>query len=182
MSNENTTAQAPAATYTHETLSYEEFATYAKSLSRPVVEADTYYSHIEYMNSPHGLVVLAHRDYDEGVEGIHPASLSHAIKTPKNIVEPFVGDDGNVFNCDPAAYNSHCLTRRSQGDLVFAAFGRMIDGGDPEAPRFLAPEDSTLQMSIHDTPNGPMLLVFPCGDGEDVVHVIRPVNEMQEAA
>lgn len=182
MSNENTTAQAPGATYTHETLSYEEFATYAKSLSRPVVEADTYYSHIEYMNSPHGLIVLAHRDYDEVVEGIHPASLSHTIKTPKNIVEPLVRDDGNVFNCDPVAYNSHCLTRRSQGDMVLAAFGRMIDGSDPEAPCFLAPEDSTLQMSIHDTPNGPMLLVFPCGDDEDVVHVIRPVNEMQEAA
>lgn len=172
---------APAATYTHETLDYEAFEAYAKSLSGPVIEPDTFYSHVEYMNSPHGLLVLAHRDYDEVVEGIHPASLSHTIATPKNVVEPLAGDRGDTFNREPIAYDSHWLTRRSQGSLVHAAFGRMIDGGDPEAPRFLASNDSTLQMSVHDTPNGPIIFVFPAYDGsEDVVHVIRP--EVKEAA
>lgn len=184
MTTENSTTQAPAATYTHETLSYEEFATYAKPLSRPVVEADTYYSHIEYMNSPLGLLVLAHRDYDEVVEGVHPANISHSIKTPKNFVQPLAGDDGTAFGREPVAYDSHWLTRRSQGALVLAAFGRMIDGGAPEAPRFLATGDSTLQMSVHDTPSGPVFFIFASPDDgtEDLVHVVHPVNEMQVAA
>jgi hypothetical protein len=101
--------------------------------------------------------------------------------TPKNIVEVLEGDNGQPFKCQPIAYNRHWLTRRSQGGLVLAAFGRMIDGGDPEAPRFLAAEDSTLQMSVHDTPSGPLFFVFPGNDGgDDVVHVIRPT--VKEAA
>ncbi|MBO9097565.1 MULTISPECIES: hypothetical protein, partial [unclassified Rhizobium] len=131
-----------------------------------------------YMNSPHGLVVLAHRDYDEVVEGVHPASISNSIETPKNIVEPLAGDDGTAFNLNPVAYNSHWLTRRSQGGLVLAAFGRMIDGGDDAAPRFIAHKDSTLEMSIHDTPDGPVFFVFSCHEeNADIVHVIHPAHK-----
>lgn len=185
MTTENTTTTAPTATYTHETLNFEGYLAYVKTLSGPVIEPDAFYSHIEYMNSPHGLIVLAHRDYDEVVEGIHPAKLSESISVPKNIVEPLEGDYGDDFGRELITYNRHWLTRRSQGSLVLAAFGRMIDGGDPEAPRFIAPEDSTLQMSVHDTPDGPVFCVFSGnGETENVVHIIRPLvlADAREAA
>ncbi len=41
MTIENNTTPAPAATYTHDTLSYGDFLAYANSLSGPVIEADT---------------------------------------------------------------------------------------------------------------------------------------------
>lgn len=181
MTIENSTAQAPAATYTHKTLNRNEFMSYMKTLSGPDIEADTFYSHIEYLNSPHGLIVLAHRDYDEVIEGFHPANLSDSVIAPNNRIEPLKGDSGILFSREPIAYNQHLMTRRSQGGLVLAAFGRMIDGGDPEAPRFLPPEDFTLQMSVHDTPEGPVFFVFSCDEENgDVVHVIHPEKNEPE--
>lgn len=179
MTVENSTTTAPAATYTHKTLNRNEFLSYMKTLSGPDIEADSSYSHIEYLNSPHGLIVLAHRDYDEVIEGFHPANLSYSVTAPNNTIEPLKGDSGILFSREPIAYNQHLMTRRSQGGLVLAAFGRMIDGGDPEAPRFLPPEDFTLQMSVHDTPEGPVFFVFSCDDNGDVVHVIHPAKHEQ---
>lgn len=172
MTNENTTAQASAATYAHETMSEEAFRTVANAWSFTTF-GDLLYSYVEYMNSPHGLIVLAHHGDSAGqVDGIHPASLSHSIGRPNNIVEPLTACDGTVFARDPVAYNSHWIGRRSQGGLVLAAFGRMIDGGDQEAPSFKAPEGEGFTMTVYDAPNGPVVGVFDAN--EDVVHVIRP--------
>lgn len=167
-------------TYTHKTISSVELQEYTKNLSGHVIEADTYYSHIEYMNSPQGIIVLAHRDDDEVIEGIHPANLSDSINNAKNIIHPLADGDGNVFCTKPIAYNQHWMTRRSQGNLVLAALGKMIDSGDEAAPHFLPEEDYMLQMSIYDTPNGPVFLIFPAGEYDsDVVHVIRPAEEVE---
>ncbi|MBO9097633.1 MULTISPECIES: hypothetical protein [unclassified Rhizobium] len=50
MTLENSTVTVFAATYTHDTLCHDEYMAYVKSLSGPVSDIDTSYSHIEYMN------------------------------------------------------------------------------------------------------------------------------------
>lgn len=163
-----------SANYTHRAISYAEFLHRTKSLSGHNSYDEAYYSRIEYMNSPHGIIVLAHRDYDEAIEGIHPASLSDSIERPKNIVQPLTSEDGKMFNREPIAYNQHWMTRRSQGSLVLAAFGKMIDGGDEAAPCILPAKDSTLHMSIYEASNNPVIFIFHAGEEKsDVVYVIQ---------
>ncbi len=75
---------------------------------------DELYSHVEYMNAPQGLILLAHHDDIVGqVDGIHPAALSDSIDRPVNIIEPLAAFDGKLFTRNPVAYNSHWMTRRS---------------------------------------------------------------------
>lgn len=172
--NENTMPPAPAATHVHETMSEDAFCAFADGWSFTTF-GDMLYSHVEYMNSPHGLIVLAHHNNVSGqVDGIHPASLSHSIDRPNNIIEPLKARDGTVFAREPVAYNSHWITRRSQGGLVLAGFGRMIDGGDPEAHCVEAPKGEGFTMTVYETPSGPVIGAFYVNGR--VVHVIRPTT------
>jgi len=114
------------------------------------------YGRVEYLNSPSGLIVLAHQDTNAGqIDGIHPASLSGSITSPRNIIEPFRTTDSA-----PIAYNLHWMTRRSQGALIHDAFGRMVDSGDPEANSIETPDGETMGMAIYDAPFGPVIALF----------------------
>lgn len=168
-----TTATAPAAMYVHETMTEEAFDALSNEWDA-VAFGDELYSQVEYMNAPQGLILLAHHDDIVGqVDGIHPAALSDSIDRPVNIIEPLAAFDGKLFTRNPVAYNSHWMTRRSQGGLVLAGFGRMIDGGALEAPCIEASDNEAFSMTIYDAPDGPIIGVFDLG--AEVVHVIRPL-------
>lgn len=169
------TATAPAAMYVHETMTEEAVGAFSNEWGSFAFGAELY-SHVEYMNAPQGLIVLAHHDDIVGqVDGIHPATLSDSIDRPNNIVEPLAAFDGRLFALSPVAYNSHWMSRRSQGGLLLAGFGRMIHGGAPEAHCLEEPDSECFSMTIYDAPHGPIIGVFDL-DAE-VVHVIRPLEK-----
>ncbi len=153
-------------TVTCETLSKRSFRRHiAKLFGRPgerglVLKAP--YCAVEYLSAPAGLIVLAHHNTIDGqADGIHPACLSKCIDRPVNIIEPL----RNVAE----AYNVHYMTRRSQGALVREAFGRMIDGGDPEAPRVETDRHFTLE--IFSVAGHPLVAVIE--EGHDRVYLLQ---------
>ncbi len=141
------------------------------NLYRRIPGFDTEYRFVEYLNSPHGLIVLAHQ-LNEQVDGIHPSSLSGAISTEFgfNIVEPLPDDE---FSGE--RYSAHWMGRKQQGSLVLAGFGRMIDQGDPEAP-CLPSGLLTYRMSVYPLPGGPIVALRIY----DIVHVIAPLPFLAE--
>lgn len=171
-------SQAVVGVYTDATMSLEDFHAYVvgvvgRKKVRPSVSLCGPYRHIEYLNPPSGLLVLAHHDTIDGqVDGIHPAAIGKSIANFRNIIEPLKGSG--------PAYNVHYMTRRSQGALVFEAFGRMIDGGEAGAHSFLS--DSHFWLEIYNTSFGPIVGMIK---STDCVHVIRPSTDavdMKEAA
>jgi hypothetical protein len=124
------------------------------------------YRHVEYLNSSIGLIVPAHQENDQ-VDGIHPASISESVKTFTSIVEPLTGAkySGERYSC-------HWLNRRLQGSLVLAAYGRMIDQGDPEA--ILLTPKHTFRMHVYMTAHGPVVVV----EDREEVHVIARHDEL----
>lgn len=175
----NNTNFAPVASYTHETMNRKAFrryvaSTYGKAGVKPTLNLKAHYEYVEYLNSPAGLLILAHRKFNgEQVDGIHPATISHSIESFRNIIEPLSQSDAPNFN-------AHYMTRRSQGGLILKAFGRMIDGGDPEAHSLTS--ETYLQVEVFAAPYGPLIGVI---DREaDTVYVVRPdiSNEMKVAA
>lgn len=68
--------------YTHETMTVDAFRSYVAGLVgrrkvRPTVKMIAPYEAVEYLNSPAGLIVLAHQNTIAGqVDGIHPSILS----------------------------------------------------------------------------------------------------------
>lgn len=163
-------------TYTHEAMTYEAFCAYVMGIvgrkrirSAAVLVAP--YDAVEYLNSSAGLIVLAHHSTVAGqVDGIHPATIGKSIDNPRNIIEPLRGN-----HPDAPAYNVHYMTRKSQGSLVLEAFGRMIDGGDDEAPSFQT--DGQFRLEIYNTKIGPIVGVF---ENYERVYVIRPSSEAVE--
>ncbi|MCQ0989941.1 hypothetical protein [Jiella marina] len=121
------------ATYTHEEMTREAYAALLMSeigdrdLVKTVRTADFY--HLEYINSPVGLVVLAHHGMN-GCEAIHPAAFDFEAATGLKPLdtEPVPGVASNFLR--------HSIRRRQTGSLVLAACGRMIHAGEPEAPGF----------------------------------------------
>lgn len=179
MTIENNTITTPIAIYTDEAMSIDNFHDYVCSVVgrkkvRPSLTLRAPYSHVEYLNSPAGLIVLAHHNTPHGqVDGIHPASIGKSIINPRNIIEPLKGTKRS-----PYAYNVHYMTRRSQGSLILEAFGRMIDGGDSEVPLIEANGHFTLE--IYNSCAGPIVGVI---ESEKRVYVIMPVAEvLSEAA
>lgn len=131
--------------YGHATMRAETFDVFSKGWRS--IRLGESYGHVEYFNSSHGLIVLAHQNSVAGqIDGIHPASLSGSIASDRNLVEPLRDSDGAAFNHAPIAFNLHWMTRRSQGALILDAFGRMIDGGDPEANMLTSPEPMALEI------------------------------------
>lgn len=124
------------------------------------VEGFARYRHVEYLNSPLGLIVLAHQENDQ-VDGIHPSSISDSVRTFTSIVEPL-----SERRYSGVSYSSHWLNRRKQGSLVLAAYGRMINQGDPEAV-LLTPKH-TFRLHVYLTAHGPVVAV----EDRDNVHVI----------
>ncbi|MGN7771550.1 hypothetical protein [Phyllobacterium sp. 22552] len=180
-----TATMAPV--YLHETMSGKAFDTLSQGWNYTTL--GNAYSYVEYLNSPCGLVVLAHQgDFNGQVDGIHPARLSHSIESTLNIIEPLKGHDKALFRNSPVGYNMHWMTRRSQGSLVLTAFDRMIDGGDPEAPYLKVGDDDDssdgfFSVAVYDAPHGPVIGIHDYAT--NVAHVIRPAvaaDEMREAA
>lgn len=132
------------------------------------------YTAVEYLSAPAGLVVLAHQNTVDGqVDGIHPSSLSKSVDRPVNILEPLRKTDG--------AYNVHYMTRRSQGALVREAFGRMVDGGDPEAP--CIETDSRFTLEIFSLSGRPLVALLE--EGNDRVYLLQMIGNgaaVKEAA
>lgn len=124
------------------------------------------YRHVEYLNSPCGLIVLAHQENGQ-VDGIHPASISDSVKTFNCIVEPL---QDRLYS--RVRYSCHWLNRRQQGSLVLEAYGRMIDQGDPEA--ILLTPKHTFQMHVYMTAHGHVVAV----EDRDEVHVIARHDEL----
>lgn len=156
--------------YSHEAMTGKGARAYIASLfdgnNRRGLLMSAPYGRVEYLNSPCGLIVLAHQNTVAGqVDGIHPANLSESINRPANIVEPFKRRDPTT-----PAYNAHYMTRRSQGGMVLEAFGRMIDGGDPLAPMLTT--ERRFSLEIFDAPFGPVAAVTEIGS--DTVYLIRP--------
>jgi len=175
MTIDNITAATTVTTYSHETMSKQSFADF---LANPDTELRMYpaarYDRVEYMNSPFGLIVLAHHgDIAGQIDGIHPKAISESITGPRNIIEPFTRSE------TLPDYNVHYMTRRSQGGLVLAAFGRMIDSGDPLAPSIST--ERNLKLEVYNTPAGPVVILLE--PGSNFVWAIKPTEvEAQEAA
>lgn len=129
------------------------------------------YCQVEYLNSPEGLILLAHQDTVAGqVDGIHPVTIGKSISSERNIVEPLKGSQ-----CAASAYNVHNMTRRSQGALVLEAFGRMVHGGDDEA-HSVSSDKNFRRLEIYNTNFGPFIGAI---ENKDRVCVIHP-NLMQD--
>lgn len=168
--------------YSHETMCRKEYRRSIAALVRGGAFLQlkfnrAAYRAVEYLNSPVGVIVLAHHDTAAGqIDGIHPVCISDSINRPANIIEPFSRATENA-----PAYNAHYMTRRSQGGMVLAAFGRMVDGGDESAPK--VETENRFMIEVFYSADGP---VFGVIDNEaDKVHIIRPVLaavEMQEVA
>ncbi|MDP8251488.1 hypothetical protein [Pseudochrobactrum saccharolyticum] len=158
------------AIYTDVTMSVENFRGYVSSVVGrkkvlPSLVLEAPYSHVEYLNSPAGLIVLAHHNTPDGqVDGIHPACIGKSIINPRNIIEPLKGS-----KLSPHAYNVHYMTRRSQGSLILEAFGRMIDGGDNEAPA--VKPSGGFNLEFYNTRAG---LIIGVIESDTRVYVIRP--------
>lgn len=181
MSDDASTMSAVATTYVHESLSGKSYRRYIAAGKKSgalhlFLTTRALYDQVEYLNSPAGLIVLAHHDTIDGqVDGIHPASLSSSIDRSWNIIEP--------LQCGQSKpdYNTHYMGRKSQGALVLAAFGRMIHAGDAEAPNMRTDRHFSLQ--FFSAPSGPIVGVIEFGT--DTVHVIKPAgltSEMKEVA
>ena len=172
----NTTWSPPAATlterelsikcgaYAHQTMSRRAFRDYVANIygSRSVrgLVFKAPYRHVEYLNASHGLIVLAHHDTMVGqVDGIHPSRLSEHVEHWCNIIEPLKGTN----------YAVHYMSRKYQGILVHAAFGRQIQAGDPEAPAFETDNTFTLEV-FRDPVGNPLVAVI---EGADTVRMIR---------
>lgn len=165
--------------YSHEAMTRKDARAYTASLfeetNRRGLLMTAPYDCVEYLNSPSGLIVLAHHNAVAGqIDGIHPAELSRRIDRPANIVEPLKRRDSTS-----PSYCAHYMTRRSQGGLVLEAFGRMIDGGDPLAPMLTT--ERRFSFEIFDAPFGPVVTVTEIGC--DTVYMIRPASvAVREAA
>ena len=157
MHQQITTSATPAATpvnYVHVQVPAEMFERVSKSWR--FVRFGDNYGHVEYLNSPSGVIVLAHQNTTVGqIDGIHPTSVSGSITGSRNIIEPF-----RTTESAPIAYNLHWMTRRSQGALIHDAFGRMVDSSDPEAHAVETPEGEAMGMAIYDAPFGPVIALF----------------------
>ncbi|GAK71145.1 hypothetical protein RRU01S_15_00700 [Agrobacterium rubi TR3 = NBRC 13261] len=141
----------------------------------PVKRFNGKYNCVEYLNSPSGLIILAHQNTrDRQVDGIHPAVLSESINSDRNIVEPLKSHSGNPFSNSPVEYNMHWMTRRSQGALIQKAFGRMIDQGDKEA--YVIELSTSVQLAIYDAPFG--LVIALSGSRTNDVAVILSAGEV----
>lgn len=163
------TANQPPVPYGHATMTPDSFHHLAKEW--PSIRFGENYDRVEYLNSPHGLIVLAHQNTDDAqVDGIHPSNLSGSIRNARNIIEPLKDSDGAIFSSVSGEFNAHWMTRRSQGALILSAFGRMIDGGDPEVVMLALSEAMALE--IFNAPVGPVIALFD--SFTDEVHVIWP--------
>ncbi len=163
------TANQPPVPYGHATMTTDAFDFLSKDW--PSIRFGENYDRVEYLNSPHGLIVLAHQNTDDAqVDGIHPSSLSGTILNEQNIVEPLRDSDGGQFSSVSGEFCAHWMTRRSQGALILSAFGRMIDGGDPEAVMLMSSEAMALE--IFNAPVGPIVALFD--SSTDDVQVIWP--------
>lgn len=176
MTIENIMQATRPATYTHLTMSRSAYRFYlATVFGYGEVKGHIFrapYQQVEYLNAPAGLIVLAHHAYVRGqVDGIHPASLSHHIDDAPAIVEPF-GRSG--------VYAEHYLPRKWQGALVIGAFGRMIDAGDPEAPRFTR-DVGYFTLETFDGPDGPIVAVIEKRDTIHVIHAAPSAAEREPA-
>lgn len=164
------------ATFADETMTLAAFrsfvcASVGRNKVRPSVNLVAPYWEVEYLNSPEGLVVLAHHDTIAGqVDGIHPTTIGKSIVNDWNIIEPLKG-----LQRDAPAYNVHYMTRRSQGALVREAFGRMVHGGDDEAPSVSTEKSFCLE--IYNTKIGPIIGAI---ESRDRVCVIRPEHVQDE--
>lgn len=124
------------------------------------------YKFIEYMDSPKGLLVLAHRSDDHLVDGIHPSCISETVSAYGNVVPLGSADSG---------YALHVVSSRQQGSLVRESFGRMVDAGAPEAPSIRC-NDGMLRLGVYLRETGPLVCV---ASRPDMVHVIE--SEAQPA-
>lgn len=169
---EATTVERPPANHTHTIITHEAFRHLIADIvgrrkAKPSVRMCAPYHYVEYLNSPVGLVVLAHHDDAAGqVDGIHPASIGKSIKTPRNIVERL-----KKLHANAPDYNTHYMNRRDQGALVLEAFGRMIDGGDSEAP--FVKTDRRANLEFYNTQVGPIVGVI---ENPEEVYVILPLT------
>jgi len=172
MTNTTMADEAKQALFTDETMTLYAFRAFVceaakreRGLAHIVLSAP--YCMVEYLNSPKGLVVLAHHNTDEQqVDGIHPNTISErTARNTRNIVEPLKGPRGAA-----PTYNVHYMTRRSQGPLVQEAFGRMVHGGDDEALS-VSSEANFNRIEIYNTKFGP---VIGAVESSDRVCVIRP--------
>ncbi|MEW4399613.1 hypothetical protein AB1J06_13085 [Agrobacterium tumefaciens] len=163
------TANQPPVPYGHATMTTDAFDFLSKEW--PSIRFGENYDRVEYLNSPHGLIVLAHQNTEDAqVDGIHPSNLSDSILNARNIVEPLKDSDGALFSSALGKFSAHWMTRRSQGALILSAFGRMIDGDDPEAVMLVSSEAMTLE--IFNAPVGPIVALFDSFSND--VHVIWP--------
>ena len=163
------TANQPPVPYGHATMTPDSFHHLSKEW--PSIRFGENYDRVEYLNSPHGLIVLAHQNTEDGqVDGIHPSNLSDSILNARNIIEPLKDSDGALFDSVSGEFSAHWMTRRSQGALLLSAFGRMVDGGDPETVMLASSEAMSLE--IFNAPVGPIVALFD--SFTDDVHVIWP--------
>lgn len=172
---DHTTTTPKVTTFTHETVTLSAFRSYMSACTdrksvKPILVLIAPYYNVEYLNSPKGLIVLAHQNTDDGqVDGIHPTTISEAIMTSRNIIEPLKSKQSGALE-----YNVHYMTRRSQGTLILEAFGRMINGGDEEAISIST--EKFFKLEFYNTNLG---LVIGVIEGIDRVCIIRP-NELQD--
>lgn len=170
MSEVATMTQPPIGIFSDETMCRDVFAAYVAGVVgrknvRPSVRLIAPYYSVEYLNSPSGLIVLAHHDTIDGqVDGIHPKSIGESIASSRIIVEPLKG-----ICPESPAYSIHYMTRRSQGALVLKAFGRMVHGGDDEA--HCVDTEKYFSLEIYNTKVGPIVGAI---ENDDRVCVIRP--------
>lgn len=125
------------------------------------------YKHVEYFNSPYGLIVFAHQSNGQ-VDGVHPAILSKSIEAPVNIIQTF-GDD--------ESYSVHWINRRWQGALLISAFGRVIHPDEAEA--HLVETKRRFSLDMFSSPLG--LIVGIC-EGENVHALYATAEEEAKVA
>ena len=163
----NTMSAVQAATYCHETMSEAAFeecvrlATNHRSIEG--IRMIEHFCLLEYMNSPLGLIVYAHYEWN-GCVAFYPASVDFEKNTG---LKPFHDDVKPIGN--GTRFGQHNVGRRGTGLLVHSAYGRMIEAGDPEAPNF-GKDFTTLR--VFDTPKG----LFVAAVMRDEAYVIRPVG------
>jgi hypothetical protein len=123
---------------------------------------------LEYMNSPLGLIVYAHHGMN-GCEAFYPSAIDFekvtGIRPFPDMIEPAGHMEGPFVR--------HTMSRKTTGFLIHAAYGRMVNAGDPEAPSF---DLDFERLEFYDSPRG-LIIGAELKDGR--FYVIRPAGDAE---
>lgn len=176
MSQNITAAAVPATRYAHAIMSkndYQEMLVgFTLGGESGFLKMTSDFYGVEYLNSPLGIQVYAYHGMNN-CEAFYPASIDFQKVTG------FINHDevGSIGESEVEGNHVwHSTSRKMPGFLINATFGRMVQGGDSEAPTLDLKEFQKLE--VHDTPAG---LVVAALKGRKA-HVIFPCDQVERLA